>query len=566
MMSTLWTTEVLADLAQRIRTKDSIRFWDEDEVGYPQELEKENITRYLNNFLPAIGVFNLPDQDSKGIPNLSLVFFFEGRVERINAQQFETVIRKILSEAGYSAVNELMHFKKNQFFGKGVLNSIPCLEGRTLLRDNGDCSIRFFANGYVKITSDKVTEALPYSSLSDNCYIWNDLISKREYRPGVSELRSGDRHFQDLVANLCRDAEGEIDDQTYERLRITLGYLCHRHHKESQRKCVVLMDRLDDDNQIGKSNGGTGKSLLIRCLSEVLNVISLNGKAFKKSTEDRFALARVTEAHELVSFDDASERFSFESIFPHITGDFHIRRMRENPIAIPGSRAPKIVITTNHPLEGSDISHRRRQVLVEVSPYYREILEKEGKTPADVHGGMELCGDAWSDHDWNEFYQFIFDCIQIYLKKGLPTQNKESANYKRSQLIRCCGSADLLDVIERILEQVSASGDEWFVDQFYRVIRDSVPSSKQTDGALLGLLKDVAEAQGYLFNPHKNGNIDKQRLNDERWSRWVALGLDQSTKKTGGKYQKDDRVTVFRISKDGIEVEKNALELMLYQS
>jgi hypothetical protein len=56
-MSTLWTPEVLTDIAQRISTQESIRFWDEDEVGYPQELEKENITRYLNNFLPATASF-----------------------------------------------------------------------------------------------------------------------------------------------------------------------------------------------------------------------------------------------------------------------------------------------------------------------------------------------------------------------------------------------------------------------------------------------------------------------------------------------------------------------------
>jgi hypothetical protein len=161
-MSTLWTPEVLTDIAQRISTQESIRFWDEDEAGYPQEIEKGNITRYLNDFLPAIGIFNLPDQDSKGIPKLSLVFFYDGRVERINPQQFETVIQKVLSEAGYSTVKELIHFKKNQFFGKSVLNSIPSLEGRTLLRDSGDSSFRFFANGYVEITSDKVTEPLPY--------------------------------------------------------------------------------------------------------------------------------------------------------------------------------------------------------------------------------------------------------------------------------------------------------------------------------------------------------------------------------------------------------------------
>ena len=438
-MSTLWTPEVLTDIALRISTGEAIRFWDEDEQGNPQELGNDNIIRYLNDFLPAVGIYNLPEEGAKGIPQLALVFCFENRIEKIDPRQFESLVRKVLDDAGYAKVNQLMHFKKSKFFGRDVLLSVQRIEGKTLLRDNKFSSFRFFLNGYVEIASDKVTEIMPYSSLPENSYVWNDLISHRKYLPPTLEIRSGDRHFRDFVANLSRDADGALNEQAFERLQIVIGYLCHRFHQESQRKCVVLMDRLEDENQIGKSNGGTGKSLLIRCLSEVLNVISLNGKAFKRSTEDRFALAGVTEAHELVNFDDASERFSFESIFPHITGDFYVRRMRENPIAIPGSRAPKIVITTNHPMEGSDISHRRRQILVEVSSFYRQLLEGEGKTPADFHGGMELCGNEWSEHDWNEFYQFVFECIQIYLKKGLPKQNEQSETYKRAQLIRRCG-------------------------------------------------------------------------------------------------------------------------------
>ena len=565
-MSTLWTPEVLTDIAQRISTQESIRFWDEDEVGHPQDLEKDNITRYLNNFLPAVGIFNLPDQDSKGIPKLSLVFFYEGRVERIDMQQFETVIQKVLSEAGYSSVKELMHFKKNQFYGKGVLNSIPCLEGRTLLRDNKDSSFRFFANGYVEIASDKVTEPLPYSMLPDDCYIWNDLVTPRHYRPSEFEIRSGDRHFRDYVANLSRDPEGEFNDQAFERLQIAIGYLCHRHNRASERRCVILIDRLDDESLIGKSNGGTGKSIIVKGLSKVLNVFEIDGKAFKQNSVDKFAFGGMMEAHDLVNIEDTAENFDFDRIYTQITSNFHVRSMRQNPISIPADRAPKIVISTNRPIGNSDFSTRRRQFVVEVSPYYREQLEKHGKGPLDLHGGMQLCEDDWRDHDWNEFYQFIFECIQIYLRKGLPKLNDESKNYKRSQYISRCGSPDALDAIERILEQVSASGDEWFVDQFYAEMRRTVPSCKVTDAILLGVLKDVAEAQGYLFNPQKNGNIDKQRLNGDRWSRWVALGLDQSTKKTGGSYQKDDRVTVFRVSKDGVEAEKNALELMLEQS
>lgn len=209
-----------------------------------------------------------------------------------------------------------------------------------------------------------MTKATPYASLPHDCIVWNDTISSRHYLPNEHIL--GAHHFRSFVTNLSRDTNGDIDQPSFERLQVVIGYLCHRFHHESERKCVVLIDRLDDENMIGGSHGGTGKSLLVRCLSEVVHTINLDGKAFKKSTQDRFALAGVNETHELVNFDDAAENFTFDDIFPHITGDFHIRRLRQNPTSIPGHRAPKIVITTNHPIPGSDTSHRRRQVLVEV--------------------------------------------------------------------------------------------------------------------------------------------------------------------------------------------------------
>jgi len=561
-MQTLLYSQI-RDIAERVRTNPAIRFWDEEDDGNLQELGEEHIVRYLNDFLPAVGIFSIPDQDAKGVPHHQLIYFFENRVEVINEQQFETVIRKVLEESGYKTVYQKIHFKKAQFFGKNVLTSVPYLDGKEILRDSQTSSWRFFSNGYVEVTGDKVTDAIPYASLPEGSIVWNDSISIREYRPSDQTL--GSHHFRSFVANLSRDANGDFDQQSYERLQVVIGYLCHRYHRESQRKCVILIDRLDDENLIGGSHGGTGKSLLVRCLSEVVHTINLDGKAFKKSTQDRFALAGVNETHELVNFDDASENFTFDSIFPHITGDFHIRRLRQNPTSIPGHRAPKIVITTNHPIPGSDTSHRRRQVLVEVSSYYRELLEKDGTTPADVHGGRELCGADWTEEDWNEFYQFIFECIQIYLKQGLPKFTEESEIHKRANLVRKCGRRDLLDTLLEVLQKASESGEEVFCEEFYAQVRDRVPGAAQTDSTLLGLLKEIAEEHGYLFNPHKNGAVDKQRLSGERWNRWVTLGLDQSTKKSGGSYQKDDRVTVFTISKSGSAEQKNALELLLEQ-
>ena len=556
--------EQISSIAEQVKGNPSLRFWDEDRDGTPREFGEENIIRYLNDFLPAVGVFNFPDQDSKGVPYYRLVYCFENRIEAINEHQFETIIRKVLEESGYRKVYERIHFKKDRFFGRNVVTSAPYLDGKKILRDSKDSCHRFFANGYVVVTGDEVTKAIPYSLLPDSCIVWNESISDREYWPNEQSI--GSDYFRSFVTNLARDSNGDVNQRSLERLQIIIGYLCHRYHRESERKCIILIDCLDEKRLTGGSHGGTGKGILVNCLAKVVNTITLDGKAFKKSSQDRFALAGVNETHELVNFDDASENFGFESIFPHITGDFHIRRIGQNPIAIPGHKAPKIVITTNHPISGSDTSHRRRQVQIEVSSYYRDLLESYGLTPTDIHGGMELCGSEWSDDDWNEFHQFIFECIQMYLKQGLPKFQEESAIHKRSELIRRCGQRDLPDTILKVLQDAADNGEEVFCEQFYAHVRETCPSASQTDPTLLDLLKYIASQEGYLINPHKGGLIDKQRLSGDRWNRWVALGLDQIPKKSGGLYQKDDRVTVFQVSRDGSEAQKSNLELLMTRS
>ena len=110
-MQTLLYSQI-RDIAERVQINPAIRFWDEDDDGNLQELAEEHIVRYLNDFLPAVGIFSLPDQDSKGVPHHQLVYFFENRVEAINEQQFETVIRKVLEESGYKNIYQRIHFKK----------------------------------------------------------------------------------------------------------------------------------------------------------------------------------------------------------------------------------------------------------------------------------------------------------------------------------------------------------------------------------------------------------------------------------------------------------------------
>lgn len=118
------------NITERVRTNPAIRFWDEDEDGNLLALGEKHILRYLSDFLPAVGIFSLPDQDSKGVPQHQLIYCFKNRIEAINEQQFGTVISKVLEESGYKNVYQRIHFKKAQFFGKNVLTSIPYLDGK----------------------------------------------------------------------------------------------------------------------------------------------------------------------------------------------------------------------------------------------------------------------------------------------------------------------------------------------------------------------------------------------------------------------------------------------------
>ena len=73
-------------------------------------------------------------------------------------------------------------------------------------------------------------------------------------------------------------------------------------------------------------------------------------------------------------------------------------------LIIPEDRAPKTIITTNHTIDVSARSDRRRLWFVLISTYYVEQEELTGKTPADFHGGRLL-----DKHIWDEKECLLYD-------------------------------------------------------------------------------------------------------------------------------------------------------------
>lgn len=608
---TLWNDDYLKSFAKRVilsntsvSIEKSLVFWYEDEKSGDFKINRHLL---ISRFFPALGVRNLVlGKNAKGLDSALPVFIRENRVEEINGEILKSISFKVLDYYAElcgdtdepEEVRTALGFCKEVFESKG-LRAIPDLYDKSVVTDTPISALRFFTNGWVEIDKNGVSCLQSYNEFPEDKIIWNNSVIERDYlfaedvTASLHNLRvnrihpvSGEyvnteimsakqlkvlikeyeakekeqketireTHYRDFVSNLARNNDGDVCPITFERLKIGIGYLCHRHHFSDRRKWVEIVDK-DFDVSRRVANGGNGKSIFLAALKNVMNVTEISGKEFKKGRSDTFAFADVTPSTEICFFDDADENFDITRLYTRTTGDFHVRRMRQNPFSIDRKNAPKLAIATNYPLGNNDFSTRRRQFVIEVSSYYKDALETYGETPCDIHGGKMLAeeGGGWNETDWSEFYRFIWECISTYLSKGLPANEETSENFKRSQLIGSFNYQDgeeLLDFYLNYLHKSALLDVEVFVDGFYQDVRNTFPNLPKdwNNERLYRHLKECGAA--FKINPNKgtNGALKQVRLTGENWQRWVDAGLEGHTKPSGDEFVIGDRVRVFSVT------------------
>ena len=567
---TLWNDDWLKHFTEQVIQSDastseekSLVFWFEDEKTGDLKVNRHIL---ISRFFPALGVRNLVlGKDAKGLETALTVFVNGNRVEEITGEILKSLTFKVIDFYGTltgdtdtaEEIRSVVGFTKEVFERTG-LRSIPDLYDKQVVTDTVSSAFRFFQNGWVEITKEGVSRLHQYDELPEDKIIWNDSVIARVYlssEDGTVSFAHRDTHYRDFVSNLAMTADGDVCPTTLERLKIAIGYLCHRHHFADARKWVEIVDR-DFDVSRQRSDGGNGKSLLIKSLENIMNVTQLDGKEFKKGRSDTFAFANVTPSTEICFFDDADEKFDTARLYSRTTGDFYVRRMRQNPFSIKAEDAPKIVITSNFPLGNNDSSTKRRQFVVEVSSFYREALELYGETPADIHGGKMLAveGGGWNDTDWSEFHRFVLECLALYLAKGLPARDETSDNFKRSQLIAgfgCDAAESLCDFYLAYLDNLAESGEQVFAHAFYKQVREEFPNlpKEWKDERLYRQLRDVGTAFKVYPNKWMNGNLQQVRLTEDNWQSWVDAGLEDKTKPSGEVFVVGDRVKAFTVAR-----------------
>lgn len=320
----------------------------------------------------------------------SLPFEFDGILRGELQQWFFNQEKKIISEN----VFELLSTKQIDFY-----------------KDKKDSARLFFKNGIVYVSAKQIkTET--YKNFDG--YIWEDQIIEREFDVEKAKNNTDYGDFSKFVKNVIGDNESNFSS-----FLTAIGYLVHSCKPSGFAPAIVLNDKVISDDP----NGGTGKGILAKAISQFKNSVTLDGKTFdfKKS----FSFQRVELSTDLLIFDDIKHNFDFEMLFSIITEGITVEKKNKGEFFIPFEKAPKLLLTTNYALKGEGNSIERRKVDFELEQYYSKDF-----TPYNEFGKMFF--SEWDHNEWFKFDCFIVLCLIQYLKNGIL--EPENVNLKEKRL------------------------------------------------------------------------------------------------------------------------------------
>ena len=235
--------------------------------------------------------------------------------------------------------------------------------------------------------------------------------------------------FSKFLKNITNDEDHFIS------LCSAIGYLIHGYKDERKPICIII----NDENLVdeGKPEGGTGKGLIVKAISQIIEKAMYNGKN-SDFTNNKFAFQNVRVTTGVIVIDDAPRNFDLEALFSVLTDDMPIERKHKEVKVIPYEKSPKFVITTNYSIKGTSSSYKRRRFDTFLTNHYSDV-----RTPSDEFGCEFFHG--WDAEEWKLFDFFMMGCLRKYLTEGLITFENEALRLK---MLKNETSSDFFELME----------------------------------------------------------------------------------------------------------------------
>ena len=457
--------EVSNSNTYRISPSKLVRFLAESGFGYLQTTDTRTDKRVL--FLNNNGILQLhnPDSVKKWIITL-LQVSEESLGDELHS--INDIIVRLAPNTLYNYLQSLPVYSQDN-----VADTIK-LE---LFRDTSDTCYIPFQNGIVRIRKNKI-DLIDFADVKDSGGIWETSILKHNVSINkFKEYSDNSSLFAQFVWNSMKhnvyptlDINAGTDTEEFQKgiesVETSLGFLTHNFNKADESKLIVFIDK---DSSRTNAEGGNGKSLVQTGVTKIRKHAFIDGKGFKSSRGDasRFNFSNVKLDTQLVWIDDLNPDFDLTQMFSMITGDFTVEGKGTNKVVIPQEKKPKFSVTTNYVIKGTGHSYQRRQHITEFGNFFN-AAGKDGKDVSEILGKRLF--DDFSNEEWNDFYNYMFYCVQKYLKKGLVAQ--DTSDYQKKQLLSEVGGNFAEDEKFTIVTN--------WIDKFLKTIR--MKKNIHTDG------------------------------------------------------------------------------------
>jgi hypothetical protein len=397
------------------------------------------IDRYkLISLLSNEGGFYLYYYDKK--LNYQLVRVIDNFVSETNIEQVKKFLINYIDAIPYenfdginkTRLREVIYKGADAYFNKALFEFMPNIDLK-FLKHTKDSAYYPFLNGVVHVTKNK-KELLKYGAI--NMHVWKDQVI--QYKIDVDQDLDYENVQYTKFINKISDSNPEREAYAIS----LIGYLLHTYKDPTKSYAVILAEETEDE----AAGGGAGKGLFFKAIGKLINLVSIDGKNFK--LDKSFAFQRVELSTQLIVVEDCRKNVDFEGFYSKITEGVTIEKKNKDEIYISYDDAPKFGFTTNYTINYAGGHGKRRVKVIEFSSFFNHK-----NTPLDFFGGKALFND-WDNDEWNRFYNYMIECVQIYLEAGIPAlDNSTTINRKN---IKLNFTEDFLDYFEDITK------DKWF--------------------------------------------------------------------------------------------------------
>lgn len=388
----------------------------------------------------------------------------------------------------------------NSYFSKDQLGMLVPDEPILVNKDTKDACYFYYQNGFVEITKEG-RYLYPYEKMNGS--IWeqqtlprdfkqlDDFVIDTEANTGTWDTTS---EMYDFVYKLANQ-----DNVRFYSLCSIIGYLVHDYYEYKLRSPLFTDSTISD-----KSEGRTGKTLLLRLIGQVRSYCEINGKNFDANDKKKYEEVKIDT--QIVHLNDIKHtgrnRFNFEDIFNDITEGFIV----DGKYMTPYRKQAKYAISSNRTINIQGASQIDRVVEFELSGYFNI-----NRSPEQEYGKW-LMRD-WSTEEWNKYDNFMCMCAQLFLRNGIimpGTINLEMRKLKDHT------SEDFLEFMKEIEENIEKIGVPW--SGYYE---NSLPLSEETKIEFTGFIFDKKKLYKWFLMSFPDW--DNNNFSQRKFTNWLQL-------------------------------------------